>query len=327
MEEREMKMNVNGFRRGKQLLLGLLLALLVIPAQTANAQWAVYDAANHATQLERMAQDAARWMETVNHYLEEIKKYETMIDKQVEQITSLGNILRTVDEQLARNKSLIYTISGFGQTIRQIFQLQQDIRTMVSCRILAVQRVWERMRQGIFDPQQNMRDLEDYLKYSIGKSSQQRVEYYELLLAQDAEFSEAVYNREVAYGRLARAEEAQKALEDALTRETSKPPAEQQGVDSLLRQLADCKLYIANLTQQIADYTKIINAKIAQYGVRIDAHARFGAAVERETLAWREMTRVNEETLRSLDVLFDPDNPVEEVFDFPEEDYQPFEIR
>jgi GAF domain-containing protein len=82
-------------------------ALLITPAQSANAQVAVCDGANHATQLERMAQEAARWMETVNHYLEEIKKYETMIDKQVEQITSLGNILRTVDEELARHKSLI----------------------------------------------------------------------------------------------------------------------------------------------------------------------------------------------------------------------------
>jgi len=320
-------MKVKDFGRGRQVMLGLLLALLITPAQPASAQWAVYDAANHVTQLERMAQDAARWVETVNHYLQEIQHYETMIDKQVEQITSLGNILHTVDEQLARHKSLIYTISGFGQTIRRIFQLQQDIRTMVSCRILAVQRVWERMRQGIFDPQQNMRDLEDYLKYSIGKSSQQRVEYYELLLEQDAEFGEAVYNREIAYGRLARAEEAQKALEEALTVETRKPPTEQQGVESLLKQLADCKLYIANLTQQIASCTKIINDKMAKYGVKLDAHARFGAAVERETLAWREMTRVNEETLRSLDALFDPDNPTEEVFDFPEEDYQPFEIR
>src|SRR5918911_5261375 len=215
-------MKVNGFRCGKQVLLGLLLALLIIPAQIANAQWAVYDAANHAVQLQKMAQDAARWMETVNHYLEEIKKYETMIDKQVEQITSLGNILHTVDEQLARNKNLINTVAGFGRTIRQIFQLQQDIRTMVTCRILAVQRVWDRMKQGIFDPQQNMRDLEDYMRNSIGKASQQKIEYHELLLEQDAEFGEAVYNREVAYGRLARAEEAQKALEEALTAETSK---------------------------------------------------------------------------------------------------------
>lgn len=313
--------------RGRQILLGLMVGLIFTPAQPVQAQWAVYDGANHVTQLERMAQDAARWIETVNHYLEEINKYQAMIDKQVEQITRLGNIMQTIDEQLARNKTLINTVARFGQTIRQIFQLQQDIRTMVSCRILAVQRVWERMRNGIFDPQQNMRDLEEYMRHSIGKSSQQRIEYHELLLEQDAEFGEAVYNREVAYGRLARAEEAQKALETALTAETSKPAGEQQGVESLLQQLADCKLYIATLTEQIAGYTKIINEKMTKFGVTIDAHARFGQQVVRETQAWREMTRVNQETLRSLDALFDPNNPTEEVFDFPADEYEPFAIR
>jgi len=313
--------------RVKQIVLGTLIGLILIPPQTAKAQWAVYDGANHATQLTRMAEDAARWVETVNHYLEEINKYSTMIDKQVEQITRLGNIMRTVDEQLARNRNLIHTVANFGRTIRQIFQLQQDIRTMVSARILAVQRVWDRMRNGIFDPQQNMRDLEEYMRHSIGRASQQRVEYHELLLEQDAEFGEAVYNREVAYGRLARAEQAQRALEGALTAETSKPVGEQHGVDSLLRQLAECKQYIATLTEQIAEYTRVINDKIRQFGVRIDAHARFGQAVVRETEAWREMTRVNQQTMESLDALFDPDNPVEEVFDYPADEYEPFQIR
>ncbi|MDQ3685059.1 MAG: hypothetical protein M3430_05585, partial [Acidobacteriota bacterium] len=258
---------------------------------------------------------------------EEIRKYQTMIDKQVEQITRLGNIMRTVDEQLARNRNLIHTVAGFGRTIRQIFQLQQDIRTMVSARILAVQRVWDRMRNGIFDPRQNMRDLEEYMRHSIGRASQQRVEYHELLLEQDAEFGEAVYNREIAYGRLARAEEAQRALEVALTAETAKPVGEQQGVDSLLRQLAECKQYIATLTEQIAEYTRIINDKMTQFGVRIDAHARFGQQIVRETEAWREMTSVNQQTLESLDALFDPDNPTEEVFDYPADEYEPFQIR
>ena len=313
--------------RGRQVLLGFVVGLILIPAQPVQAQWAVYDGANHATQIERMVQDAARWVETVNHYVEEINRYATMIDNQVEQITRLGNILRTVDEQLARNRNLINTVAKFGQTIRQIFQLQQDIRTMVMARILAVQRVWDRMRNGIFDPQQNMRDLEEYMRHSIGKPSQQRIQYHELMLEQDAEFGEAVYQREVAMGRLARAEQAQRALETALTAETSKPVGEQQGVQSLLQQLADCKLYIANLTEQIAELTRIINDKMTQFGVRIDAHARFGQAVVRETEAWREMTRVNQQTMESLDALFDPDNPVEEVFDFPADEYEPFQIR
>lgn len=314
-------------RRGRPILLGLLAGLMLAPAQPVNAQWAVYDGANHTAQLTRMAQDAARWIETVNFYVEEINKYAQMIDKQVEQITRLGNIMNTVDEQLARNRKLIYTVAGFGTTIRRVFQLQQDIRTMVSSRILAVQRVWDRMRNGIFDPQQNMRDLEEYMRQSIGKSSQRRVEYHELLLAQDAEFGEAVYQREIAMGRLARAEEARSELEAALTRESAKPTDEQHGTDSLLRQLAECRQLIATLTQQIAEYTRIINEKMVQFGVKMDAHARFGQAIVRETEAWTEMTRVNQEMMESLGALFDPNNPVEEVFDFPADEYEPFAIR
>ena len=310
----------------RAITIGLLLALLLLPTLPVQAQFTVYDPANHTTQLARMAQDAARWIETINHYLEQIRKYQAMIDKQVEQITSLGNILHTVDEQLARHKNLVHTVAQFGQTIRAVWQLQQDIRNMVSCRILAVQRVWGRMKNGIFDPQQNLRDLEDYLRNSIGRSAQNQIAYQELLLEQDTEFSEAVYQREIAYGRLARAEEAQTKLEEALTRETAKPPDEQQGVESLLEQLSDVKLYIAQLTQQIADLTKIINDKMIQFGVKFDAHARFGAAVKRETEAWAEMTRLNEQTLQSLGALFDPDNPAVEVFEFDDEDYEPFTL-
>jgi chromosome segregation ATPase len=239
----------------------------------------------------------------------------------------LGNILHTVDEQLARNKNLVHTVASFGQTIRAVFQLQQDIRTMVTCRILAVQRIWGRMKNGIFDPAQNLRDLEDYLRNSIGRSAQNQIAHQELLLEQDTEFAEAVYQREIAYGRLARAEEAQKQLEEALTAETSKPPDQQQGVESLLQQLSDVKLYIAQLTAQIDALSKTINEKMAQYGVKLDAHARFGAAVKRETEAWAEMTRLNQATLDSLGELFDPENPAVEVFEFDEEDYEPFTIR
>lgn len=306
--------------------IGLLLALLLTPTRTLHAQWTVYDPANHTAQLTRMAQDAARWLETVNHYLEQLRKYQTMIDKQVEQITSLGNILHTVDEQLARNKNLVHTVASFGHTIRAIFQLQQDIRTMVTCRILAVQRVWGRLKNGIFDPQQNLRDLEDYLRNSIGRSAQNQIAHQELLLAQDTEFAEAVYQREIAYGRLARAEAAQHELEAALTRETAQPSDQQQGVAVLLEQLSDLKLYIAQLTQQIDSLTQVINAKMVAFGVKFDAHARFGAAVQRETEVWAEMTRLNQATLDGLGALFNPDEPTAEVFEFDDAEYEPFAI-
>ena len=219
--------------RLKQLMLGVLLALLICPAQTAQAQWAVYDGANHATQLQRMAQDLQRWLETVQHYMQEIEHYNRMFDNAVQQVTSLGGILTTVDEQLARNRRLIGTISSVGQTIRNLHQLERQIYNMVTSRIRAVQNVWMRLKDGIFDPAQNMRDLEEYLKYSIGRPSEEAVARIELLANQDAEFEQYLYLRELAYGRLANAERQVRELEAQLAAEMQKPEGERQGVAEL----------------------------------------------------------------------------------------------
>jgi hypothetical protein len=133
--------------------------------------------------------------------------------------------LTTVDETLARNKALIGTISSVGRTIRNLYQLEQQIYGMVTSRIRAVQSVWTRMKEGIFDPAQNLRDLEEYLKYSIGKPSEERIARIELLANQDAEFEQYMYLRELAYGRLANAEKKIKELEAQLAAEMGKPKA------------------------------------------------------------------------------------------------------
>jgi len=143
---------MKSFGRCRHIIIGLLLALLALPAQTVQAQFAVYDGANHATQLERMAQEAARWAEKLKQYQEEIERYQRMFDKAVEQVTTLNGILTTIDEELARNKALIGTISSVGQTIRNLYQLEQQIYTMVTCRIRVVQSVWTRLKQGISIP-------------------------------------------------------------------------------------------------------------------------------------------------------------------------------
>ncbi|MCP9495439.1 MAG: hypothetical protein MSG64_13420 [Pyrinomonadaceae bacterium MAG19_C2-C3] len=300
-------------QRSKQITLGFLLALLISPAQSVQAQWAVYDGANHATQIERMVQDVARWAETIQHYAEQIQNYQRMFDKAVQQVTSLNGILTAVDETLARNKALIGTISSVGRTIRNLYQLEQQIYGMVTSRIRAVQSVWTRMKEGIFDPAQNLRDLEEYLKYSIGKPSEERIARIELLANQDAEFEQYMYLRELAYGRLANAEKKIKELEAQLAAEMGKPEGERHGVSELNSQIADAKALVETIRAQINELTEKINEKMIKYGVVINRHVNFGQRVQQDTAAWAEMTRVNEEVLGALDEAFDPETepPIE----------------
>lgn len=311
------------FSRVRQIITGLLLAMLILPAQTAQAQFAVYDGANHATQLERMAQEAARWAETVKHYMEEIEHYQRMFDKAVQQVTSLNGILTTVDEQLARNKALIGTISSVGQTIRNLYQLERQIESMVTCRIRVVQSVWTRLKQGIFDPAQNLRDMEEYLKYSIGKPSEDAVAHIELLANQDAEFEQYMYLRELAQGRLANTEKKIKELEALLAAEMAKPEADRHGVSELNSQIADGKALSEAITAEINDLTQKINAKMVKYGVILNKHVNFGARVQQDTAAWAEMTKLNDEVLTALDSAFDPE--AEQSIDvLPDDEFEIF---
>ena len=317
---------MKSFGRCRQIIIGLLLALLALPSQTVQAQFAVYDGANHATQLERMAQEAARWAEKLKQYQEEIERYQRMFDKAVEQVTTLNGILTTIDEELARNKALIGTISSVGQTIRNLYQLEQQIYTMVTCRIRVVQSVWTRLKQGIFDPQQNLRDMEEYLKYSIGRPSEEAVARIELLANQDAEFEQYLYLRELAYGRLANAERQVRELEAQLAAEMQKPEGERQGVAELNARIADARALAEIIRAQINELTQKINEKMITYGVVLNRHVNFGRRVQQDTEAWAEMTRLNDEVLGALDDAFDPDS--EQAMDvIPDDEFEIFRPR
>ncbi len=290
----------------KQIVLGLVLGLLISPAQIARAQWTVYDPANHATQIERMIQDAARWIETINHYAEQVQKYQNMIDNQVKQITSLGGILKTVDEQLARHKRLVSTIAQLGNTVRSVFQLKDQLMRMVTCRIRAVQNIWRRLENGVFDMEQNQRDLEDYLRYTIGRSANERISHNEVLARQDVQFQELHYQRELAYVRLAKLREKMLDIQQKLVEETSKPDGDQQAVDQLNQQLAACEIAYEELVKTISDLSQKIAEKNAKYGVLLEKHINFARAVQKD-LAWFEnMTRLNDEVTDALERAFDP---------------------
>jgi len=48
-----------------QFIVGLLIGGLLMPLQTAQAQWTVYDPAQYTLQVSKKLEEATRW---VNHY-------------------------------------------------------------------------------------------------------------------------------------------------------------------------------------------------------------------------------------------------------------------
>ena len=289
----------------KQLLLGLLLGIFLMPAQPAQAQWTVFDPTSYAAQIEEMAREADRWMSTIQHYT-------AMYDKAVQQVTSLGGILTIVDKQLARNKDLVASVASIGQTVRHIYQLKRQIENMVQCRIRAIQQLDSRLKAGIFNPQQDLQDLEEYLRNSIGRASQDTLANLERLANMDNEFERMRYELQNAYGRLAEAQAVLKQYEEMLTTEMAKPDNERHSLALIQTQISNTKIQIEQIKAQITDLTEKLAAKTKQYGIELQTRGQYGQQVHQTNKAWESTIPVRKEILDQIDKTFEPDEGIDD---------------
>ena len=289
----------------KQLLIGLLLGITITPTQPVQAQWTVFDPTSYAAQIEEMAREVDRWMQTVQHYT-------AMYDKAVKQVTSLGGILTIVDQQLARNKNLISSVAQIGQTVRHIYLLKRQIENMVECRIRAIQQLDSRLKAGIFNPQQDLLDLEEYLRDSIGRSSQNTLANLERLANMDNEFERLRYELRNAYIRLAEAQAVLKQYEDMLTAEMAKPEDERHSVALIQTQISTTKLQIEQIKAQINDLTAKLAEKTKQYGIQLDIRGTYGQQVHQTNKAWESTIPVRKDILEQIDKTFEPDEGIDD---------------
>ena len=144
------------------LLLGVLIGDFLLPS-TAQAQWTVFDPAQYSLQIERQIEEANRWLERVKQYSEEINKL-------AEQLSTMKGVLGQAEKLVLHNANLTRTMAQIGQTVRDVFALKRAIETMVISRLSMIKSIKTRLMSGIFDPEADLRDFEDYLRNSIGRT-------------------------------------------------------------------------------------------------------------------------------------------------------------
>jgi chromosome segregation ATPase len=293
-------------------MVGLMIGLLITSAQPSQAQWAVFDASNYAKHIEEMEKQMDRWQKQWDHYQKMYDKAVKMYDKAVEQVTSLGGILKTVDKQLARNKSLVSSIAKVGKMVRQIYQMKRQIESMVTSRIRAVRSLKSRLKAGIFNPHQDLLDLEDYLRNSIGRSSQDTIANSERLANMDNEFERIRYELQLAWGRMAEAEAVLKEYETQLEKEMEKPEEERHQAGFLQNQITQAKALIEQINTQINELTSKLVDKMRLYGNHIKVRADYGETVENETKAWESTVPARQDILKKIDEEFEPDPGIDD---------------
>jgi len=272
----------------KHLLLGVLIGLFLTPS-TAQAQWTVFDPAQYSLQIERQIEEANRWLERVKQYSEEINKL-------AEQLSTMKGVLGQAEKLVLHNANLTRTMAQIGQTVRDVFDLKRAIETMVISRLNMIKSMKTRLMSGIFDPDADLRDFEDYLRNSIGRQEQDKIATMNRIAMFDATLARLYHDLQTAQARQAGAAQQMKQAKDKLDAELAKPPDEQCAhcISDLKLEISSCEKMIADLDAQITNLSTQIEDRVKQYNLTMEERVRIANRVKATDEAWDQLNIVKD---------------------------------
>jgi len=287
----------------KQFLLSIVLSSILIglDAKPVSAQWTVFDPSQYALQVAKKIEEASRWIETNNHYVQMYEKAVQQYEKMVESVTNLRGILDKVDEQVMRHKQLISTYSTLGRLIRNTFELKKRIETTITSQIHSIVNIARRLKNGIFDMDANKRDLDDFLRFSIGRSADAEMANLERLAKLDSELERMLFDRENLALDLAKLYEERERIADETRAIQANLPANQDGVQSLIDQMLAVNLRITTVEGQLRELEAKIQAKFVAYGLKIERMTEFGNEIRKSSEMMTAITRASDDFMRELD--------------------------
>lgn len=296
-------MNKRKISGARQILMSVLLASILLGFETrpAQAQWTVYDPAQYLLQVEKKIEEAARWVETINHYVDMYQRAAQQYQKMVESVTNLRGILEKAEEQIMRHKQLITTYATLGRLIRGTFELKRRIETTITSQIQSVVNISRRLRNGIFDMDANKRDLDDFLRHSIGRRADAQLANLERLAKLDSELERMLYDREMVLLDLAKLYEEREKIADEIRAIEANPAANRDGIESLINQMLAVNLRISTVEGQLLNLEARIQEKFVAYGLKTEQMVKFGEDIRRTGEMMTGITRASDSFMRELE--------------------------
>jgi chromosome segregation ATPase len=278
----------------QRFLLGVLIGAVSAPS-TVHAQWTVFDPAQYSLQIERQIEEANRWLERVKHYSDEINKL-------AEQLSTMKGVLGQAEKLVLHNDNLTRTMAQIGQTVRDVFALKRAIETMVISRLNMIKSMKTRLMSGIFDPEADLRDFEDYLRNSIGRQEQDKIATMNRIAMFDATLARLYHDLQTAQARQAGAAQEMKQAKDKLDAELAKPQAEQCAhcISDLKLEIASCEKMIADLDTQITNLSTQIEDRVKLYNLTMEERVRIANRVRATDEAWDKLNIVKDDIFEAI---------------------------
>ena len=272
----------------KCLLLGVLIGDLLFPS-TVHAQFTVFDPAQYALQIERQIEEANRW-------LERVKQYSEQINKLAQQLSTMKGILGEAEKLVLHNNNLTRTMAQLGQTVRDVFALKRAIESMVVSRLSMIKSIKTRLMSGIFDPEADLRDFEDYLRNSIGRQSQDKIATMNRIAMFDATLARLYHDLQTAQARQAATAQQMKLAKDNLDAQLAKTQADQCAncISDLKAEIASCEKMIVDLDAQITNLSTQIEDRVKRYNLTMEERVRIANRVKATDEAWSSLNIVKD---------------------------------
>jgi predicted nucleic acid-binding Zn-ribbon protein len=277
------------------LLVGVLIGDILSP-KTAQAQWTVFDPAQYSLQIERQLEEANRW-------LERVKQYSETINKLAEQLSTMKGVLGQAEKLVLHNANLTRTMAQIGQTVRDVFELKRAMETMVISRLRMIRSIKERLANGIFDPEADMRDFEEYLRNSIGRTSQDKIATMNRVAMFDATLARLYHDLQTAEARQAGAALQMKQAKAKLENEVLKLESDQCAscISDLKAEIANCEKMIADLDTQITSLSTQIEDRVKLYNLTMEERVRIANRVKATDDAWNSLSIVKDDIFAAIE--------------------------
>lgn len=287
----------------KQLVISLVLTSIFLgfDVKPAQAQWTVFDPSQYALQISKKIEEAARWVETINHYIDMYEKAAQQYQKMVESVTNLRGILDKVDEQITRHKQLITTYATLGRLIRGTIELKRRIENTITSQIQSVVNISRRLRNGIFDMDANKRDLDDFLRHSIGRRADSELKNLERLAKLDSELERMLYDRELMLLDIAKLYEEREEIANKIRAIEANPEANRDGIQSLIDQMLAINLRISIVEGGLRNIEAKIQEKFVKYGLKIEQMTKFGEDIRKTNEMMTGITVASDEFIQELE--------------------------
>ncbi|MEP7340153.1 MAG: hypothetical protein ABI977_20640 [Acidobacteriota bacterium] len=279
----------------RPVIIGVLIAVLLMPIP-AQAQWAVFDPTNYGLQLKKQVEELNRWLETINQYTR-------MYENAVGQLTNLKGILKTADELLAQDKRLRSLMSNWGQVIRLSFRIKNQLTNLITGNIRAIANMAQRLRNGIFDPEADRRDFEEYLRYGIGRTAQDTESELERLKKMDNQFERLEYDHQIAADKAAQMQVYLEGKKEEIERLKNCDDCTEKDRDLERLSFEVAKLE-EKMTQAQAEANRLndLKAKRAETIYQVETQRiHFGRTIRSMNRAWQGITTATQELRQKLE--------------------------